>query len=62
MQTFEIDKPYNQQQFKNFLYDFLPDDFEEDNQELFYDNFNSKIIRLRTVTRCFQIEKQVEIL
>ena len=39
MQTFEIDKPYNQQQFKNFLYDFLPDDFEEDNQELFYDNF-----------------------
>lgn len=38
MQTFEIDKPYNQQQFKNFLYDFLPDDFEEDNQELFYDN------------------------
>lgn len=36
MQAFEIDKPYNQQQFKNFLTDFLPDDFEEDNQEIFY--------------------------
>lgn len=42
MQTFDVTKKYNKEDFTNFLSDFLPDDFEQNEEELYADFKNIK--------------------
>ena len=37
MRDFDITADYNRDSFGRFLYDFLPDDFESESEETFYD-------------------------
>lgn len=34
---FDVSQDYNRKSFESFLYDFLPDDFEQENEEVFFD-------------------------
>lgn len=40
MNTFALDKDYNRDDFVSFLPDFLPDDFESTEEELYFDYTN----------------------
>ena len=37
MKTFDVSQDYNRENFESFLYDFLPDDYEQENDEVYFD-------------------------
>ena len=40
MKTFDVSKDYNRENFREFLTDFLPDDFEPTEEETFFEYTN----------------------